>query len=320
MSKNVNVALFLKKLGGRLSKENNLSDITWAIVQTVPAIGRDICEFFGVTTLPNEPMEVQREYPIGDGRVDLAFITEKNTFLLENKIWDRNYHIQEYAEAACSIRNVTLGLISNHRLTSLDSELARRYGWKVRYWDEIVGFLSKREFGDSQPLVRGYIDYIKEVCSMVTIHKIRLEDSILHSLFYLNILIKKIIESSSHEHFEYRFYPAQRAFGPSCSGCYYLLTNITSRKVAYPFFGIEYSETPYIYVCLDDWSKEIAQKFQSLINKRDDFCEIRKHNGEIDFLLLSKHYQSFNESNLDEQESILRNFFAHVNKKIEEYL
>jgi len=84
--------------------------------------------------------------------------------------------------------------------------------------------------------------------------------------------------------------------------------------------GIEYSETPYIYVCLDDWTKEIAQKFRSLTGERDDFCEVRKHDEEIDFILLSEHYQSFNESNQDEQERILRSFFSHVNKKIEEYL
>jgi hypothetical protein len=69
-----------RNLAIRRCSENDLSDVTWAMAQSDPSIGRALCDFFGVQCDAEEPLQIEREYPLGaGGRVDLAFTTPRRS-------------------------------------------------------------------------------------------------------------------------------------------------------------------------------------------------------------------------------------------------
>ena len=135
-------------------------------------------------------------------RVDLAFIFQggKSKFFIENKIWNRDYHIAKYGQAINNNPNITFGIISNHQLSSQTLELAKKYNWKIKYWPEFIDFLNPTNYGDARQIIEGYLAYVKEVCSIKPIKKIEFIGSNLTSLYYLNNLFEKIINMSMKMH------------------------------------------------------------------------------------------------------------------------
>jgi hypothetical protein len=311
------IRVVFRHLAARLSTEDDLSDVTWAFIQSVPALGRDICRFLGGGITPEEPLSVDRECPIGNGyRVDFAFDVRESLLLVENKLWDRKYHLEQYAEAIRSRQNTTLCLLSNHRLGSSILEVATRYKWRVKYWDELVNFLSKQGYDEAQRLVDAYLAYVREVCAMTPIGLVRLEDTTLRSLVDLTNLIKKIIESS-RDALNCKLHPSQRDYGSSWSGRCYSLEKTRFGKSAWPFFGVNFGETPFIVVALDeDWNPEIVRAIRPLIGTQDEFGRVEEYKGGggIDFILLPERYRMFNSFDQEAQEIELRNFFNHVNR------
>ncbi len=75
---------FFFKLAER-SNENYLSDITWALLETVPKFRENFLKFFDFEF--DEPIEVQREYKIEgtDFRVDFCITSGRKKFLIEIK-------------------------------------------------------------------------------------------------------------------------------------------------------------------------------------------------------------------------------------------
>ena len=310
------IPVVFRHLARRLRRENDLSDVTWAVVQTVPALGRDICRFFGVAVAPEYPLNVHREYPIGSGyHVDVAFVTRDRILLLENKLWDQQYHLEEYAETTRTQEEASLALISNHRLASSALELASQHRWQVKYWEDLLDFLCKQNYVEYQPLVEGYLAYVKGVCDLATIGLIRLEDSTLHSLRDLNILIKRVIESSGDAVGCKLYTSNPRGYGPSWSGWNYSLEKTHFGKPAWPLFGVDFTEAACICITLDeDWNPQIVPKLRPLVGSRDEVCEIGEYGDGIGFTLLADRYRSLNSLDREAQKKELEDFFLHVNR------
>lgn len=118
---------FFIKLSERFWKENALSDITWVLMENIDQLKRDFLNLFGFNIPKGTAIECQREFiiPKSNLRVDFAFSFNNNIFLLENKIWDYNYHIKKYSFATKNIeefQNVYLGIITNHCIRPSNEE------------------------------------------------------------------------------------------------------------------------------------------------------------------------------------------------------
>ena len=255
------------KFSIRLKNENNLSDITWAFIKIIPEFKYDMLNYFDFNVSKADEIEVYREYGKNKFRADFAFIwTDQNKkFILENKIYDRNYHIKIYSKIFQEInKNVKFGLLINHDFDSKNIDSNEVNKWKIKKWEGFIKYIEEKnkqkKYNGKVQLIDAYIKYVKEVCSMKPIKKIKLDLSELSSLYYLNNLIETIINNASNDQYEYK--KERDACGPSWSGfLYYLEQKDNKDNKVRIWFGIDFTEPGTINIG---------------IHKRWDICFFKK--------------------------------------------
>jgi hypothetical protein len=313
-----------RSLAERFHDENSLSNFTFALAKAVPQFAKFICEFFDIQVLDDDLIEVEREVTLGDTslRVDMAFVFEngRKRFFLENKIWDREYHIEEYAKAVGEDPDTSFGIISNHWLPGKYIELAKQKNWKVRYWDKFIDCIQPSVYGSSQSLIEGYVTYVKEVCVMRPIREIRFNKEALVSLYYFNNLVEKVIRSSYQSSLDYRI--IREACGRSWSGILYALKRSISSKEIKAWFGIDYDdEEPVISVSLHwDWNPDMETYLRQMDRVENDYFEMYPQSNKFSFRLSQAKYREFLEAVCEKQQEILQSFFGAVNAQLIELL
>ncbi|MGA2318759.1 MAG: hypothetical protein ABSG71_20620 [Thermodesulfobacteriota bacterium] len=319
---------FFRDLGGRLYKENDLSDVTWAMARNCEVFLKVFADFFNFDFNPDQPTEINREDSLGEsGRPDFSIENGDAVFLIESKIYDRNYHIEQYGKLKFlrerEIRK--LGLVTNHRIDEATRAKAKDNNFTdPRTWEEFTTHLENKLRAKSFPeewedIIKGYIEYVKEVCSIMELKEIRFDTLI--SLFYFNRLVKKTIEEFNREGFEVNFCKFPRANGENWSGQYFSLKKKEKKEAIYPFLGIYYGEEPpTIYIAFEkDWSKNIYLKYRGK-KKEEDYFYIETDDWEVSFCLNESKFERFNKVSLEEQEMILKNFLGKVIDEISQYL
>ena len=147
---------FFIYLGVRLRNENNLSDITWALMNTIPSFQDKFLEYCFERNICVMNQTI-REDQSGDSRPDFYFEDiEGNKYLIEVKIYDKNMHFQQY------INNPKYSLaeksfIANYAHTEIN-------GWKIKSWKGFIVFLKQKidEFNlDEKEIINSYINYLK---------------------------------------------------------------------------------------------------------------------------------------------------------------
>lgn len=316
------LSVVLKDLGTRLSKENHLSDLTWAIGKNCVNFLEAFMELFGFQFNINDPCDVIREYSLqAGGRPDLVVLNGDKFFIIENKINDRNYHFENYGTFVRDNKATGFGLIINHELEKSDVQKTLAYCCTVKKWEEFIDVLNKKEFPEEEkPVVDGYIQYVKEVCSIMEIKEIRFNR--LESLYYFNNLIKKIIKQFNQEGYLCDLYSAPtRSFGDCWSGQYFSLQREGGKTTIWPFFGVYYDEEPpFILFSFDsDWCKDIYKKYSGK-KTTSRIYEIESNSSEVDFKLRKELFEEFLKATLDRQTSILEEFFAETINEISQHL
>jgi len=312
----------LKDLGTRLSRENDLSDITWALSKNSVNFLGALMELFRFQFNINDPWDVIREYSLQEGgRPDFVVFNGDKRFIIENKINDRNYHFENYGTFVKDNEATGFGLIVNHELEKAEFQKALGYCCTVKKWEEFIDLLAKKEFPEEErPIVEAYIQYVKEVCSIVEIKVIRFDR--LESLYYFNNLIKKIIKQFNREGFICDLYSAPtRAFGDSWSGQYFGLQREGGKTTIWPFFGIYYEEEPPIILFSfeSDWCKGIYKKYSGK-KTTSRVYEIESNSSGVDFKLKKELFEEFSKATLNRQRVILEEFFAETFNEISRHL
>ncbi|MFH0811774.1 MAG: hypothetical protein V2A69_02905 [Pseudomonadota bacterium] len=311
-----------KDLGTRLTKENHLSDLTWAIGKNCANFLEAFMGLFGFQFNINDPWDVIREYSLQEGgRPDLVVLNGDKLFIVENKIDDRNYHFEDYGTFVKDNKATAFGLIVNHDLERAEVQKALDYCCNVKKWEEFVDLLTKKKFPEEErPIVEGYIQYVKEVCSIMEIKEIRFDK--LESLYYFCNLVKKIIKQFNRAGFVCDLYSAAtRSFGDSWSGQYFSLQREGGKTTIWPFFGIYYGEEPpvILFSFESDWCKDIYKKYLGKKTNRKTY-EIDSTSSEIDFKLRKEVFDEFSKATLDRQIAILEEFFAAMFDEISQHL
>ena len=309
-------------------EENDLSDLTWALGRNCEEFLKSLVFFFCFNLNPDLPTEIVREDSLGEGcRSDISIENGDTVFVIENKIYGRNYHIEQYGRLRFLREKEIgkLGLITNYRIDDITRAKARGYNFTTPgTWEQFSRYLDskmqeKSFSADWEDVIKGYIEYVKEVCSIMEIKEIRFGS--LSSLAYFNRLVKKVVEQFQSETLDCQLYKIGSAFGENWSGQYFSFKKKGGKSAVYPFFGIYYNEEPptIVFSFENDWCEEIYSKFKGK-HKEGSFFDIWSDENEVTFELNEKKYGEFVTSSGDRQEAILQEFVQGMTVRISSYL
>jgi len=274
------------------------------------------CEFFGVQLKEPQQWSVEREYPLGGNlRVDLALInSDGETYLIENKINDRNYHFKEYEASPVGKQSKGLWLIAGHTVT----ELAPSKKWTVRTWTELVQHLEQRNWPEDEDLIRSFKAYVKGACQMAPIKEIRLNDEALVSLFYLNNLFDKVISSFQSLDVKCRLYRTSYNFDNGNMGKYFSISITGSKNLVFPWLGLTYEDEPCIGIWFDKdtgWGRPV-HSHPGLRSGDKEYYKIYWEPSGTWFELKDSFYGTFMSSDHEQQAQILCSFFSEVIRNV----
>lgn len=316
-------------MGTRLCKENHLSDVTWALAKNCPEFQKIFAEFFGFGFNPNLRTEITREDSIGKrNRVDILIENGDTVFVVENKIYGKDCHIEQYGRVK-KVHDKSvgkLGLITNYRIDERLGVKSRNYNFTdPRTWEEFTQCLegnlrSGVVSSEWEEVIAGYVEYVKGACSIMKIKEIRFDS--ITSLVYFNRLVKKTILQFQSEKFDCQILPASRAFGEHWSGQYFTLDRKGGGLHICPFFGVDFlDEPPAICFSFENeraWCQEIYTKLKGS-EKKGDFFNIYSDKNEATFELNEEKYKQFIQSPLDRQEALLKEFFGRMVDEVSHY-
>src|SRR6266536_5427995 len=154
---------FFKTLARRFRNETHLSDMTYTTIQVIPRFRDDFIHYFFDHLDTNESIEVKREHRLpGGGQPDFVFVAQSWDLIVENKIWDKEYH-PEYGKAPLREGRPLpkVGLIANHRVKEALPE-----GWIFHEWMHFVDVFSQNDYGESQAVFDAYLTYVREICNV----------------------------------------------------------------------------------------------------------------------------------------------------------
>lgn len=166
---------FFSALAERAYKENDLSDVTYALLEANKAFRQFFLDFFfPYEGIEGEKIVIEREHVIGDSRPDFWIRNGNEVYLVEVKIWDGGHHFEQYNEILRKENSrdecwARLGYIANYSLRDVNvcaggtNRKASEIGCGLHTWEEFSNRLSSCDcFSD--PLVRGYLGYLKRIC------------------------------------------------------------------------------------------------------------------------------------------------------------
>ena len=184
-----NMKKFFAALSERAYKENDLSDVTYAMCES------DICFkqfflnfFFNKDNLDASSTSIEREHSTDWGRPDFWIRGKDGTlYIVEVKIWDGSHHFEQYYDILAGnnalkdssdknvCRNNTkiwkhLGYIANYdsikTIKVFNDRSANEICGKVATWKEFITELedweSRNETKD--PMIAAYVLYVRNVC------------------------------------------------------------------------------------------------------------------------------------------------------------
>lgn len=178
---------FFTTLSERAYKENDLSDLTYAMCES------DICfkQFFLDFFFYNDKLDAastsaEREHSTDLGRPDFWIRTKDGKlYIVEVKIWDGNHHFEQYYDildggnvqqpSSVNMKDRKnegvwrrLGYIANYdsvKQISLGDGKKAIDLCRIATWKEFIGKLSRYDYFGN-PAVSAYAGYVRRVCSL----------------------------------------------------------------------------------------------------------------------------------------------------------
>lgn len=305
------INIFFDKLGDRFYKENNLSDITWALAESNEAFKTLFLKFFFTQYESFRQIEIfKREHSNGDCRPDFYISTPDFEYVIECKIDDRNHHFEHYRN---QFPNAKFGYIANYKLPPVT-------GFEIRTWNEFKNYLkntAETHLDDNTKIVlQSYIVYLTKVCSLIELKKMNLSN--LTSLYQFNQLIKKVI--TSVENVEANIENSSKPCDHKRCGYYFKVKSEDGGTNVCPWIGIWYEgEKPLVYIEFGiGWCKPIYEKRKVLLLETGEtfMPPYEDHHNEpaLCFQMKDEVFAQFNSetATVEDQERIVRVFLTEV--------
>lgn len=311
---------FFLHLGIRLYKENNLSDITWALLQASDEFKQLFIKYFFPEIEDNHIKcinAIERE-KIDNGekgsRVDFWICTDSAQYIIEFKINDKNHHFKQYRDAY-NIPPAHFGYITNY-IIDKDEE------YQIRRWENLHDYLHEHTHGENK-LIEGYCEYVKQVCRLVKFEQPMRINNTYNSLFEFIITIENLVNRTEKNKFEL-IEKETRAIAPRYGarkhnlGVNFDIFKIgnegSSQKVATPWVGIYYNRKDIdIWLAIKKQDSLYSDLERNYSYDNGSF-EIYGYDDDAFWFKLNKEERKKleNSSELIEQEEILKKFIDDV--------
>lgn len=316
------ISSLFNNLSMKYRKENDLSNITWVMCQSCDSFKNAFLKFFFKDINLSNDVSIEREKSEDDSRPDFVIDCNGETYVIENKINDRNHHFGQY-DKAFNITPHRFGYITNYVIENKDI-LSK--GYPIRTWEQLYDtfMLNLPEDKDDNALWKGYLYYVKNVCNIIKIESPMNLDGI-YSLFSLIEILKKL-STRVEQDFELIKYNELKASG---NGTYNGITgvnfevkykNAIQEQRIWGWIGIYFErEHPIIVMAFYNhpgWGKcycDMILPFASKWCDHDFFKKPYEEESQIWFELLPERRDEFNSmDDVEKQKDILKNFMDEV--------
>jgi hypothetical protein len=221
----------------------------------------------------------------GDGQPDFVFSAESWDLIVENKLWDRNYHFEQYGKTPLQPGRPLpcVGLIANHRVTVPES-------WQFRHWVNFVDEFSRRDYEQFSAVFNAYLTYVKEICIVAEFKKFTFVPESLSALTHFVRMAERALQNTSSASYELTIKPNHKwGFGDSWAGHWFELNPTGSKKKLTLFFGIDFyyeSESPAITVDVHKGENPTyfnaiekaplkSRSFKKIVRKEDEIVQLQ---------------------------------------------
>lgn len=312
------LAQFIVNLSHRFRSENNLSDVTWTMCQTSDRFQCVFLKFF-FPLLGDDCGEVyiEREQSNDDSRPDFVFDYNGKTYLIENKIGDKNHHFEQYVKCF-NISPNQLGYITNYPL--------KKEGFTTHTWTEFYKYAQASVPENEKELWTAYLSYLHDVCSIFMSTK-AMDLKGMFSLYTFYRSLDEVV-SIDNEDFSTCLYDSLRDTNHGGNFLCEPRDGVMGKYFELKFKGVRinkswgwigvYFDREEPVICIGfcnrkDWGKPINSL---LLSRLDDISEddIRSAPYEEDGAIWFdfKKYEDFEKSSLKDQIKLLQEFFTDV--------
>lgn len=315
---------FFRNLSYKFRNENHLSDLTWALCESDAEFKKMFLSFFfkefeNISTELASTIFLHREKSEVDSRPDFQFEYEGGRFIIEIKINDRNDHFIQYKKTFLDAR---FGWIANYKMDSHE-------GIEIRSWQEFYDFIFNNKSKNNE-LINGYLSYLKSICSIVKINKMKLDKS----PFFFVALLKNIIQRE-RQGFKTQLYWSNKSghnfmtydddLAEMRIGVYFSV--LKGKNEIYPWIGIYYTEdiSEIWFEFKKDWCKAVFDGINSTTVMPGKYFDEPEEYGDFGwakgFRLKNEIFKKFNEAEtVKEQEAIIDSFFNEVVEVVSAYM
>lgn len=294
---------FFTALSERAYKENDLSDVTYAMCES------DICFkkffldfFFAKDNLDASSTSIEREHSTDWGRPDFWIRTKDGSlYIVEVKIWDGNHHFEQYYDILKG-KNVKddslvnkegrneiwehLGYIANYEaVKNIEVNIGKGKQsvntlCKVATWKDFVEKL-EGENKFKAPMIVAYIQYVKCVCPFddFDLNKWIGDNSSNMADAFKNVktvsngisnAISTLAGSEEGSNIDLKSYTrSSRKFIPQYRMGSFFEFNLTEKQRVWGWFGVYYRNDGGI-ICIEfedkaGWGKPVCEKFRDKV-------------------------------------------------------
>jgi len=291
---------FFSSLSDRLYKENNLSDITWAICQADNEFQQLFLNYCFNEAFDSHPITLCREFTSESSRPDFYFKYNDIEHIIEVKIYDQNHHFKQYNK---SFPDSKKAFIANYEHKPVG-------GYVVTDWEGfykvIESYLQKTQ--NENLLLSGYLQYLENVINYVRINKMNLEN--INSIFDFNESIKKVINTFEPE--KCKVYAPLKSHEQSFSGQYFEFV-LNKKTSVYPWFGLHFEDKGIWIAFEEKWCKSVLQSLKKIKKGKYHDNPSIESDG-VWFGLKDDLFSKFSlgDTKLEQQKEILKDFFKEV--------
>lgn len=307
---------FFLYLGIRLYKENNLSDITWALLQASDEFKQLFIKFFFPEIEDNHIKYIndiereKRDNSEKGSRVDFWIRTDSAQYIIEVKISDKNQHFEKYIDDY-NIPPSHFGYITNY-IIDKDGD------YQIRRWENLYDYLYEHTHGENE-LIEGYCEYVKRVCGFIKFSQPMKINNAYNSLFEFIKTVEKQVNRTEDNRFELtncriKLRGGGRSHNLGVNFDILIGNKESSQKVAEPWLGIYYDrEYIDIWFAIEQQDSLYNCLKRNYSNGNGSFEIYGDEDGAFWFKLNKKEREKLETcSELKEQEEILKKFIDDV--------
>lgn len=313
---------FFENLSYRMFKENDLSDITWTLCITSPLFRDYFIHFFFPGMDIEKSIILDREISKDDSRVDFIIHNNDETYIIENKINDKNHHFGVY-EKVYNVTPERFGYIANYKI----EQPFEGKNYAIRTWKDFHVHLQKIKSDDirEQELIDGYKIYLRNVCNII-LYEETMNTNGIYSLFELIEVLSELCERNE-EYFKIE----HSSIGCNYAGGYKnnhkelgVMFKLTFKKILFPetygWIGL-YFERKEPLICIgfydkESWAKELCRIVHNKPIPTGKLCSESYSADDGIWFNFTKHGEFNKCSSIEEQKNILKEYMDEVIKLI----